>query len=68
MLRGQLVLYFFHETLNSKHYVRLILSPINQLIDEEKSYGPIMQDNPVVHIENCSVTALDEVFSEHVIS
>jgi hypothetical protein len=43
------------------------VSHINQLIDEENLNRCIMQDSVTVHIENHSVDALDEVFSEWVI-
>jgi hypothetical protein len=60
---------FFHETINSERYVRLILSPFfDQLTDEEKSYGHFMQDNATAHTANNSMVALDEVFGERVIS
>jgi hypothetical protein len=60
---------FFHETINFKRYVRLILSPFfDQLTDEEKSYGHFMQDNATAHTANNYMVALDEVFGERVIS
>jgi thiamine phosphate synthase YjbQ (UPF0047 family) len=56
---------FFHETINSKHYVTLVLSPFfDQLTDEEKSYRHFMQDNATAHTANNTMVALDEVFSE----
>jgi hypothetical protein len=59
----------FHKTVNSKHYVGLILSPfLSQLTDLEKSYRHFMQDIATAHTANNSVVALDEVFGERVIS
>lgn len=55
----------FHEIINSKCYVRLILSPFfNQLTDKEKLYGNFMLDYATAHISNKSVVASDEVFGK----
>jgi hypothetical protein len=58
----------FHETINSKCYVRLILSLFFSQLTDEKSYGYFMQDNATAHTVNNSMVTLDEVFSEQVIS
>jgi hypothetical protein len=51
---------FFHEAVNSKHYVRLILPPIfDQLTHEEKSYDHFMQDNATAHTANNFLNALN---------
>jgi hypothetical protein len=54
----------FHETINSKHYVRLILSPFFDELTDEKLYGHFMQDNATAHTVNSSTVALDEVFGK----
>jgi hypothetical protein len=58
----------FHKTINSERYVRLILTPFFSQLTDEKSYGYFMKDNITVHTANNSMVALDEVFSEQVIS
>jgi hypothetical protein len=40
----------FHETTNSEHYAREVVSPIfGQQNDDDKSYRHIMQDNEIAH-------------------
>jgi hypothetical protein len=52
---------FSHETMNSKHYVRLILSPsFDRLTDEEKLFWHFMQDNAMVGTANNPMEALGE--------
>jgi hypothetical protein len=59
---------FFHETINSERYVRLILpSVFDQLADEEKSYANCIQDYAKARRDNNSTVALDYVFEERVI-
>jgi hypothetical protein len=54
----------FHETVNSVHHVRLILSPMfNQLTDVEKLYRHYIEVHAVAQTMNSSMDALDEVFS-----
>jgi hypothetical protein len=55
----------FHETVNSKHYVKLILSSVfSQLACEEKLYGHFMQDNAKTQTTNSSLNTLDKIFGE----
>jgi hypothetical protein len=40
----------FYKTINSEHYVRLILSPFfDQLTNEEKFNGHVVQENAMAH-------------------
>jgi hypothetical protein len=58
----------FHETINSEHYVSLILSLFDQLTDEKKSYLCFMQVIAMAHSTNNSVDALYGVFGKQVIN
>jgi hypothetical protein len=60
---------FFHGAINSKSYVKLILSPFfDQLTADEKWYGHFMQDNAIAHTANNSMDALAYVFTKWVLS
>jgi hypothetical protein len=52
--------FFFSKTINSEHYVRLILSPFfDQLTNEENLNRHVMQDNAMAHSVH---NALDRMF------
>jgi hypothetical protein len=56
---------FFHEEINSEHYVTLILLLFfDQLIDKGKLHRHIMQDSTIAHIVNNSVDATHKVFGK----
>jgi hypothetical protein len=56
-----------HETINSEHYVRLILSPFfGQPTDNTELYRKMMQDHATAHSVNNSMVALDDIFGEQV--
>jgi hypothetical protein len=49
---------FLHKTINSERYTRLILSPFfDQMTDDEKLYGRVMQDNAMPHTTKNSINA-----------
>jgi hypothetical protein len=55
--------------MNLERYVRLILSTFfDELIDEEKSCGNVMQDNKTAHTTKDSIKELDKVLGKRVIS
>jgi hypothetical protein len=55
---------FFHETINSKCYVRLLLSPcFDQQTDDEKSCQHFMQDNVTAYNAKNYIDAIDEDMS-----
>jgi hypothetical protein len=60
---------FYHETVKSDRYVRNILEPFfEQLIDDEIQYGCFQQDNAIAHTARNSMSALQEVFDDRIIS
>jgi inhibitor of nuclear factor kappa-B kinase subunit alpha len=60
---------FYHETVNSDRYVRHILEPFfEQLTDDERQYGYFQQDNATAHTARNSISALQEVFDDRIIS
>jgi hypothetical protein len=59
----------YHKTLNSDWYVRHILEPFfEQLTDDERQYGYYQQDNAPAHTAQNSISALQEVFDDRIIS
>jgi hypothetical protein len=59
----------YHETVNSDRYVRNILEPFfEQLTDDERQYGYFQQDNATAHIARNSMSALQEVFDDRIIT
>jgi hypothetical protein len=59
----------FEETVTSYPSIQLILTPFfRELTEEENKYSYFMQDSAMVHITNFSMTALEEVFGEWLIT
>jgi hypothetical protein len=59
----------YYETVNSDRYVRNVLEPFfEQLTDDERQYGYFQQDNATAHTAPHSVSALQEVFDDRIIS
>jgi hypothetical protein len=60
---------FYHEIVNSDWYVRNILKPcFEQLTDDGRQCGYFQQDNATAHTARNSVSALQEVFDDRIIS
>jgi hypothetical protein len=60
---------FYHETVNSDRYVRNILVPFfEQLTDDERQYGYFQHDNATAHAARNSMSALQEMFEDKIIS
>jgi hypothetical protein len=59
---------FFHETVNSDHYVNDILNPFfSQLTAEETQHGYFQQDNATAHTANATMVAICQVFEDWII-
>jgi hypothetical protein len=60
---------FYHKTVNSDRYVRNTLKPFfEQLTDDERQCGYFQQDNATAHTAQNSMSALQEVFDDRIIS
>jgi hypothetical protein len=54
---------------NSDRYVRNILEPFfEQLTDDERQYGYFQQDNATAHAARNSMSALQDMFDDRIIS
>jgi hypothetical protein len=59
---------FFHETVNSDHYVNDTLNSFfNQLTAEERQHGYFQQADATAHTANATMFAIREVFEDWII-
>ena len=60
---------FLEKTVNAQRYTQFMLHPFfNELSEDKKLYSYFMQDNATAHTAHESMTAIQHVFDDRVIS
>jgi len=59
---------FFHETLNTAHYLEIFNEFVDQLDDDELRNGYLEQDGATCHTSNESIAKIESFFDDRIIS